>query len=178
MPTFFDMLFSGIKKYHLEVRYIKGQKFLKLHIFVNGGNQMLRKTMKVIFALLTVVVMYIATPSAGIAALQWNRMDLPGKTPAGAVAVIGMSPNFPSDNVTFMADGVSLYESKDRGKNWTNTISQSPYGLTAYIGCPTAKAPTARIYVPQNFESSGLVVLSNEMSEINYAYLSTGSTEK
>jgi hypothetical protein len=103
-----------------------------------------------------------------MAVQQWNQINLPSKVPAGTVPVIGMSPNYPSDHVILMEDGNTLYESQDGGSTWNDMESVHQNYNMFYGAYSTAKTPTARIYIPPNFDSSHGVVWCINMANDFY----------
>lgn len=148
---------------------------------------MFRNTSKVVFVLLITAVTLIAVLPAGIAGQQgWNYInppEVPSNASVTVIPVIGISPQFLIDNTMYMTNGWAIYESKDGGKNWAEphkTHNQNQTYLlpenpsTFYGAVATTKTPTARIHISPNFNSSGLVVISN--TEGHYeANLSPGS---
>ncbi len=129
---------------------------------------MIRNTTSVTLVLLTILALFTAAaPSAVMAEQQWNRINLPSKVAIGTVPVIGMSPTFPIDHTIFMEDGVTLYESQDGGNTWKDTQSVHQYSSGMYGGGSTTKTPTARIYIPPDFDHSQQLVWCTNYAE-NY----------
>ena len=81
-----------------------------------------------------------------------NLINIPSKAAAGTVPVVALSPTFPSDHTIFMEDGFTLHESRDGGASWKDTQSFHYYAPGMYGGGSTTKMPTARIYIPPDFD--------------------------
>lgn len=127
---------------------------------------MLSNIIKMAFMLLTTTIVFFAASPVCNAVQQWNYVNPPESISNDTVPIIAMSPNFVNDNTIFMTTGWGLYESKDGGKNWndphSHKISRANNTPNRFYGAgSTTKKPTARIYVPHDFNDSGLLVLSD-----------------